>query len=155
MHQNWKMDFEIYNITLFKIYFKKSVHIFIAKEEGKTNSQKFLELLELVTLKNKSCIKENLNSLWNLLSIIHFFQCSLNSNGSDRQLLCPCSCVPLWDVNSSKGSIAQLYFFLSFYFYASFPSCSSEWKKNQHVLMSLIFQGRKMDLNWVEIGAPK
>lgn len=66
------MGFEIYIMTLFKVHIHIYIYIkpvfllnmFTAKEvRGKTNSQKSLEHIEFVTLKNKSCVKEHLDSL--------------------------------------------------------------------------------------------
>lgn len=59
------MGFKVYNMTLRHIYKNQSfaLYAYSKRRWGKTNSQKSLEHIELLTLKNKSRIKGNLTSL--------------------------------------------------------------------------------------------
>lgn len=100
LHWNLKVGFEIYNMTLRHILKKQPFAPYVfSKRGGIKQILKSLERIELMTSKNKSCIKGTLNSLWNLSKIQIFYSSVLYTPVVQTNDSCPHSCAPLWEAS--------------------------------------------------------
>lgn len=102
----FKDGFEIY-----AEFFKNSVfNTFIAKEAGRLIFKHFLEPIELMTLENKSCIRENSNCLWSLYKNTDIvFKWLMHSNGPEEQSLYVLVAVLFFRCELGQGSVAVLF----------------------------------------------